>query len=251
MEHISFFDCNCWVGMRSVMHPGSFYKLEDLEKKMEHYGIEKALVYHAMAREYNPSTGNNILLEEIAEHKSLLPIWVVMHHHTREFSAPDILLEQMKKYNVRAVRMFPSPPEQNYNIAEWNCGELLKTLEKHKIPLFIGIDQMTWNELYELANNHPNLNIILTELSYRMDRNLYALMARFPHIYLETSGYKVHHGNEEICSIYGAERLIFGSGMPVFSGAAVSMVLYARISDREKKLIARENMEKLIQEVNL
>lgn len=249
MEQLIFFDCSCRVGMRSVMHPGSFYKTQDLIDKMEHYGIAKALVYHSMAREYNPSAGNEILTSELTGCKSLLPVWVVMHHHTEEFPAPDLLMEQMKKNDIRAVRMFPSSSDQNYCIASWNCGELFKALETHHIPLLIGLDQLSWNDLHELASNFQTLKIILTDLNYRIDRNLYALLKRFPGIRLETSGYKVNNGIEEICRIFGAERLIFGSGMPVYTGAAVSAVLYARISDREKSLIAGENLEKILREV--
>jgi predicted TIM-barrel fold metal-dependent hydrolase len=46
--------------------------------------------------------------------------------------------------------------------------------------------------------------------------------------------------------------MVFGTGMPVYSGgAAVSMINYARISEKEKRLIAHENMESLMEGVRL
>lgn len=244
---MKFFDCNCEIGMRGIVYPGSFYKVEDLAARMEYYGIEKALVYHSMAREYNPGEGNKMLMEEIKDYPSLIPVWVVMHHHTDEFPEPGELARQMKNSGIKAVRMFPAAWEQNYCISEWNCGELFSVLEEYRIPLLIGLDQLGWDGLHALCSCHPELRIVLTSVDYRIDRNLYVLMKKFKHIYIETIGYKVHSGIEEICGKFGAERLVFGSGMPVFSGgSAVSMINYSRISEKEKRMIAADNINTLL-----
>lgn len=245
---LEFFDCDCSFGKRSVINHGSFYKLEELLERMKLYGIGKALVYHSMAREYDPMVGNGILLQELGEGLPLYPVWVVMHHHTEEFPKPDELILQMKKYNIRAVRMFPGNSDHVYSIAGWNCGELFSMLEANRIPLLIGMDQLTWNDLHTLCSEFPRLVVILSGVGYGSDRNLYALLKKFENLHIETIGYKTHNGIEEICRVFGAHRLIFGSGMPLFSGgSAVSMINYARISEAEKRMIAAENLERLLQ----
>ncbi|HHV96275.1 MAG TPA: amidohydrolase family protein [Clostridiaceae bacterium] len=247
MEPLNFFDCNCSFGMRSVKYPGSFSSLEGLIKNMNNYGIKKALVYHSLAREYDMATGNKTLMREISDYPFLYPVWVVMHHHTGEFPAPDLLKMQLKENNVKAVRIFPSILEHWYSISEWNCGELFNMLEACKIPLIVGFDQITWDELYNLCMHHPELIVILSDVNYRINRNLYTLLKKLPNLYVETSGYKCFDGISDLCKIFGAHRLIFGTGMPVLSGAAaVSMINYAKISDKEKQMIAAENLEKLI-----
>lgn len=252
MEPLSFFDCSCAVGMRGVVNPGSFYRIEDLITRMGRYAIQKALVYHSMAQEYNPAVGNKMLLDEIKNYPCLYPVWVVMHHHTGEFSEPDELIGQMRENRIKAVRIFPSASDQNYSIAEWNCGELFSVLEKFRIPLMIELDQLNWDELHGLCSVHPELRLILTGVNYSIDRNLYALLKKFQYIYIETIGYKVHNGIEEICKNFGAQRLVFGSGMPVYSGgSAVSMINYARINENEKRMIACENIEALLGGVQL
>jgi Predicted metal-dependent hydrolase of the TIM-barrel fold len=252
MEAIEFFDCNCRVGMRGIINPGSFYNTGDLIKAMENYGISKALVYHSMARESNTVVGNGMLADEIKNHLCLYPVWVVAPHHTGEFPNPDDLWIKLRDNNIKAVRMFPAAHEQNYNIGEWNCGELFKMLELNRVPLFIGMNQLSWDGLFGLCSSHPELRIVLTDLDYRADRNLYSLLNRFKYLFMETIGYKVHNGIEEICSRFGAERMVFGSGMPIYSGAsAVSMVNYARISEKEKRMIAGENLKKLLEGVKL
>ena len=247
MENLSFFDCNCVVGRRGRMYPGSFFSREDLVTAMAHYGIGKALVYHSLAREYNPQTGNSAILEDTGKEPSLYPAWVVLPHHTGEFPELEQLVERMKSANVRSVRMFPAEMEQQVSLAEWNCGALLSAMEAHRVPLMLPLDQMDWNSLHDMLCHHPGLNVVLTDVDYRVDRNLYALFEKFAHLFIETIGYKVHRGIEEICRRFGAERLVFGSGMPLYSGgAAVSMINYARLSDREKQMIAHGNLERLL-----
>lgn len=251
MDTLNFYDCNCSIGMRGILNPGSFYKVEELERKMKHYGIGKALVYHSMAKEYSPSVGNRLLLEEIKNHPALSPVWVVMHHHTQEFLKPDELIRAMTEYGIKAVRMFPGQYEQNFSIAKWNCDELFTILQEYHIPVMIGLDSIEWNDLYNLLSNYPKLNLIIIEADYRIDRNLYSMLKKFDNLHIEIMGYKVHSGIEEICKNFGANRLIFGSGMPVFSGSAVCMVNYARISEEEKRLISSGNLEKLLGGVRL
>ncbi len=252
MEPLNFFDCNCSFGMRGVKYPGSFSTLDELIKKMDNYGIKKALVYHSMAREYDMKTGNKMLMGEIAAYPFLYPVWVAMHHHTGEFPAPALLKEQLRENNIKAVRIFPSVSDHGYSISGWNCGELFDMLEKCKIPLIAGLDQVTWDELHNLCLNHPGLIVILSDVNYRINRNLYALLEKFPGLHVETSGYKGFDGILEICKRFGAHRLIFGTGMPVLSGAAaVSLIKYARISNKEKQMIASGNLENLIGGIKL
>jgi predicted TIM-barrel fold metal-dependent hydrolase len=105
-----------------------------------------------------------------------------------------------------------------------------------------------WRGVHDLVSRHPALDVVLTDVSYRIDRNLFALLLdRHARLSIETIGYKVHRGIEEICRRFGAERLVFGSGMPVYSrAAAVTMIRHARISDREKQMIAHGNLEKML-----
>ena len=246
---LHFFDCNAFFGMRKSMLPGSFYKKEDLLDRMSYYGIEKALVHHSMAREYDAEVGDGILMKELKGEKNLFPAWVALPHYTGEFPEPEEMIRKMKEDDVRAVILLPADYfYYGHSVDEWCCGELYTALEKHRIPLFIGMSQMpSMNSLFNICSAHPNLNVVLTNVDYRISRNLFPLMKKFGHLYLESSGYKAQDGIEEICGKFGAGRLLFGSNMPIMSGAsAVCMITYANISDKEKKMIASENLEKLL-----
>ena len=288
---ITFFDCNCTVGVSGVRYCGVSYDTGDMLVKMRRYGIDKALVYHIASRECDAATGNDLLdadlrandvraddarvndlldadlladdvrVNDLNENRTssrnteedgltddpaLFGVWVVMPHHTREFCDPDTLDGLLTEKKIKAVRIFPK--NGNYSVAKWNCGGLFAMLEKRGSPLFADADQLDIAEIHGILAEFPRLNLVLTGLGYRMDRNLFALMEKFPRLYLETSGYKGNNGIEEVCGRFGAGRLVFGSGMPVKSGgSAVSMIRYARIGEAEKRMIASENLLGLLE----
>lgn len=248
METLEFFDCSCMIGRRGIVHAGSCHSPQDVLERLKRYGIGRALVYHALAREYDAVTGNELLLRQIKGFPELVPVFVVMPHHTGEFPDPDTLVLQMKHSGVKAVRMFPSAAEQNYSLAEWSSGALLAALERHRILLLMDMDQLGWDELHSLLFSYPCLKVVLTNVTYRIDRNLYPLMERHEGLHLEISGYKTHNGIEEVCRRFSAKRLLFGSGMPLYSGgAAVSMIHYAAITEAEKRMIAHGNLDQLLE----
>ena len=247
---MEFFDSNCCIGRARIKFHDSFHSVDGLTERMGRYGIERALVYHVVAREHHPATGNAQLLEEIEGRPQLLPAWVVLPHHTGEFPEPEVLIREMAENGVRAVRMFPAVGEQNFSVAEWSCGPLLSALERHRVPLFLGLDQISWDELYNLCRSHPDLNLVATDLNYRMDRRLYPLLAGFPRLFIESSNYKVHRGLEHLCQTFGAGRIIFGTAMPVLAGAgAATTIRYADLSDPDKAAIATGNLTALLEGV--
>lgn len=252
MEQLIFFDCSLSFGRRKIIDNGSFYSKEDLLKYMDLYGIRKGIVYHSLARENEPLNGNKVLMEEIKSNPNLIPAWTVMPHHTGEFYEPEILRAKMKENDVKIVRMFPSDKDHRYSLSSWNCKELFDFLSDAKIPVIIPMTSISFDEVYRILSEFKGLRMILCEMNYRVDRDLYPLLKQLPNLYIETMGYKVHMGIEEICSRFGAQRLIFGSSMPAKSGAsAVAMINYARIGIEDKKLIASGNITRLLKEVKI
>ncbi len=246
----NFFDSNCVIGKRSVRRPGQpgeaeIYLLEDLLAEMDYAGIDDALVYHSLAKEYVPMLGNRKLMDEISGHERLHPCWVVMPAGTGEMPHPRALVGEMLERGVKAVRLFPQ--EHSFSLSDWCSGELLRELEKHSIVAIMEIDQIGWDGLNGLCSQCPNLPLIITGLGYRINRYLYPLMDKFENLYVETSQYQNHKGVEAICARFGAERLVFGTKLPYFApGPAMTMINYSLISDEEKKMIAGGNLSRLL-----
>ena len=129
---MKFLDSNCCLGNLSVPLPKSIESAEEMTRIMEMSGVSEALVYHAYSREYDPAIGNRKLLKEISGYEHLFPCWILLPHYTEEMPPPEKLVEEMEKNNVRAARIFPKT--QNWTLAEWSAGPLLKALEEKAIP---------------------------------------------------------------------------------------------------------------------
>lgn len=248
MKKIEFFDCEATFGHRGFKRENMPTTKEEMLSKFERYGIDSALMRYEFANNGIQRLGNLELCEAIKNDKNLFPMWYVMPHHTGEFPAPEELIKLMNENNVKAVSL----QHEGYTVGEWTCGELFDALAKHKIPVLVPLSRIPngYAGLYELLKNHSDLRVILTGVGYTCMRDVYPLISMFPNLYISTSTYKAYEGIEDTVERFGAERLIFGSGMPELSGAAsVALITYARISDEDKEKIASGNLKKLLDEV--
>ena len=244
---IPFFDASCAIGKAVAPNTGSFQDAATLIEKMQLCNIEKALVWQTSALEYHPRQGNEEILKVTGENENLLPVWVVMPNHTGEFYDPPELVSLIKKHNVRAVKLFPGYEFLAYSLEEWSCGELFAQLAENGVPVLIDAEQTDWNTIYSICRRYPNLKLIVTKVYYRYGRYFYPLLRKLSNLYIETSFYKSFMGIEDICQRFGAERLVFGTTMPLFDpGPAVAMIWRANISQEEKELIASRNLERIL-----
>jgi len=247
-DKLKFFDCNCSLGRRSTPSPEEFYSKEKLLEEMNYFGISRSLVYHSLAKEYNPDVGNEYLLKEIENVDELEPCWVLLPSYTKETLTPEKMIKKMLDNRVKAARIFPK--EHNFSLEEWNIKDLFLVLNEHKIPLFLDLDQTDWKEIYNICSHYSQIPLILTNVSYRIDRYLYPLLGKFNNLYIEISHYSVFRGIETICKNFGASHLLFGTRLPIFeAGSALNMVNFAHISQIDKQLISYENLDKLLGEV--
>ena len=242
---LSFFDSNCMIGRRMKFSSEEIFETADFLRDMDYYGIDEALVYHAVAREHSPNLGNEILMKEIGTSKRFHPCWVVMPNVTDEIDRPEILISRMLEAGVRCVRIFPV--EHKFSLKNWSCGELFRELEAVKIPVFVEKDQISWDEVYEICTEYEDLPIVITSIRYREDRYLYPLLRRFKNLHFDISWYVVHMGIESICEKLGPERMLFGTGLPSFTpGPALTSVMYAQIDEESKRMISGDSLRNLL-----
>ena len=196
----SFFDCNCAIGpavtpevypYRSGTLPDTdppHWSARSLIGEMDHFGISAALVYHKLAEIHHPRVGNARLMEEVAPFRDrLYPCWVVLPHHTREMPEPEKLIEQMDSSAVRAVRLYPWV--HNFSLREWSCGPLFEALERRRAPVFFDLPfpaPRNWaDELLDVCQRHPQLNVVLSGRAHWELRTVYRIMEMLPNLYLD------------------------------------------------------------------
>lgn len=249
MAKLTFFDCNCSIGRVPYPYLLDISDVEGLKREMDTAGIEEALVYHSVARDTDPAMGNALLDEALAGEDRLHPVWVVMPHYTGELPAPNQLLKEMERKGVKAVRMYPTPTNHSFSLAEWNSGELLGALEEARVPLLLDIEVVWWEAMVAILNNHPRLPLVATNVSYRHNRFTYPLFEKYENLYLETCRYFGAGVYEDVVKRFGSGHILLGSNMPRFTGtAAVSMLTYADIPWEAREAIAGGNLRRLMKE---
>lgn len=247
MKKTELFDCEASFGIGGYKRETTPITKDEMLSKFDRYGIDSALMRYEYASTGNARMGNLELCEVIKSDARLFPVWYAIPHHTGEFPAPAELVHLMKENDVKMISL----PAGNWTVAEWSCGELFAMLSEHKIPLLLPLSRAgDFNVVYNILKEHKELRVILTGVGYTTMRDVYPLLSMFPNLYISTSIYRGFAGIEDTVERFGANRLIFGSGMPNVSGASsVALLTYARISDEDKALIGSGNIKRLLSEV--
>lgn len=248
MGNLSFVDCNCMVGTRSSRHCTAPEGLDDYRRDFAYYDIQAALVWHAYAQEYYQDYGNRFLLREIGDDPRFLPQWVLVPHHCGEMAPPDELVGEMLGLGVRAARIFPK--SHGFGLSPEIVGPLLSKLEAHRIPLFTDVAEVDLFGAIDLAKQYPDLPLVLCGVAWASDRIIFARFQEVPNLHLETWAFQGHRHYERFVDAFGAERLLFGTGLPLRSpGAARMMCCYEQIGEPERRNIAGGNLLRLLRNV--
>lgn len=255
MNDLGLFDAHCYVGRYKTFRPGSYTGTQQLVEHMDHFGVSEALVTHSMSRELHPTDGNEAVLSETLGRDRLHPSWALLPPASGELPPPREVIGLMMAQGVRAVMLFYG--SYSFSLSEWCIGELLEQLEAHAVPTFLDPDteldtwdqdRFDWDAVDRLCAAHPGLPVILSEARFRTsNRILYQLLQRHANLHIELSGFWAYHGIEFVAREFGAHRLLFGTRMPVRDPAcAIGQLVYSDIPDDEKKLIAGDNLRKLL-----
>lgn len=244
---LDFFDCNVVLGKVQKPAPGGTLDAESLLAEMDRYGIREALVYHAFARRNAPVRGNRLASEAAATSPRLHPCWMVLPTGTDEMPSFDETGEGMRRDGVRAVRIAPDANGHMFSLAEVVCGDLFDWLEASRLPVFVEQTAVDWRDVDRIAERHPDLPLVLIDITYRINRDLYPRLKAFSNLYVEISYLQQHRGIEDVCERFGPERLLFGSKIPILCpGSARHMVETAAIPDDAKAAIAGGNLRRLL-----
>jgi predicted TIM-barrel fold metal-dependent hydrolase len=244
---LKFFDCNCMIG-RVGNKSLPFHGAGELREEMKYYNIEKALVFHSLAWQTDPMYGNELLLKEIKGMDNLYPVAVAGAWETSRKAVSDELLKFAGE-KAYGIKLFPATHE--YELCDENLGELMKLADRAHLPVIMDYEQMKGvGGLKELLAAYPGVTFILSDLGYGFNKIIYPMLGRYGNFCIEISLYRTYLGIEEIVENYGAERVLFGSYMPLHdAGAAECRIIYSGLKEEDKEKIAHGNMERIISRV--
>jgi predicted TIM-barrel fold metal-dependent hydrolase len=236
VEGWDLFDVNVRVGPSGV-HGELALDKHGLLAEMDRFFIQHALVSHWAGEEYDVRVGNESLAREADAR--LIPAWAIL---------PDVaLLNDLEARRPRAVRITPGPTQHNFSLAPWSAGPMLEYLQDNAVLTLIVRNDFAWLEVASLLENFPRLPLVLLDTGYRADRYLFPLLDRFQNLYFDSATYLAHRQLETFVEQRGADRLLFGSRLPLFTPASsLGVLASARISDDQKLAIAGGNLRRLL-----
>ena len=246
---IKLIDANCRIGTGPLIREGSLKDTAQILSLMDDFNVEKAVVYHSAAMYSDPLRGNGLLQHETAGQPRFLRQWAVTPALWDLYPQPEEWVARMSKEGVCSVRLFPA--QFGHSLKRYAAGRLFDALAGAGLPAFIAFDQLgSWDALYDLCAEYPANTFVLCSPGYRCLRWLVPIMDACPNLYVETSNLLMHDGLSLFCRHMGADRLLFGSGIPEASlAAAASQLCLSDLAEEEKELIASGNITRLLAEV--
>lgn len=248
---IRYFDCFAAIGRRSGKDPAAPWKTEDLLGEMERCQVHGALVYANQASAVHPEVGNPIVVEECKRHPRLYPCWVGLPHHTGEFPHPDRLMQDMHANGVKALKIFPR--NFKHRVDQDTLGELLGAMQEAGAVLIAdrgeweNYIQIEWDEISWIAENFPNLSLLLHGVRWEATRILVPLLQRYENIHFEMSNYQANRMIEFWCDKISHERILFGTdALKKSIGAARAYIDYSDLSPEQRWAIAGGNLARLL-----
>jgi len=255
-QPLRFFDCNVRLGRSGVPPLGGSLDLPGLLEEMAYFDIADSLAISTYAKEYRAEAGNRRLLDEVGGTSAIHPCWVLFPAHPGVDRDERAQVADMLASGARAARLYPSPTRdfldegtlpRQYALHPAVVAPLLEVLSAHRVPLLLEMDQVRWEEIYDICAAYPRVPVIVTDMHYSHKRSLFAGFARYENLRAELSGYHVHRGIEEVCAEFGAHRLLFGTRLPVFTPAStIAMIRYAAITADDRRKIAGDNLRALL-----
>ena len=246
MTNLTFFDSNVFIGKHKNPYSESPFSAQAAVTLLgAQTNVSGMLVFYSAAVMYDAVHGNRQLIEETEGGPGLHRIWVALPDIAGNEQDAAGFVTEMRKRKVAAVKIFPRT--HNFTLMNQGLDPLLSILNEKALPLFSDQEEISWEEIQYILKSFPKLPFVLTNVGYRLGRYVDPFLKKYGMFHLEISRYQVHRGLEELCRKFGSERLLFGSGLPVFSPEpAMMMVESARISLQDKQNIAEANLRRVL-----
>jgi len=250
IEDAKSVDVNCMIG-RSKGCAYKFESAKELEGQMRKCHISRALVGHFKASAWNMDDGNRSLCEELRSFPNLMPCFHLSSNLGSSALPPASKLKNiLKKAGARAARV--SPRSECYDLDSFYASDLLGMLDDLRLPLLVNWDELDISSLPRVCAEYKKIPFILLGAGFRKSRWMFPLLEKRDNVFFDICRFDDSHLLEEIITRFGAERLLFGSGMPLLSpGAAMTLVCYSETSDVNKKKILSGNWERIEKGIKL
>lgn len=247
-DRLNLFNVNACIGRGAYEEP-VFESAENLIRHLDYLRVGRSLVWHVIARDFNPTHGNRQLLKEIEAggyRQRLIPAFVITPACYYENGALAYLRDQIGSGRVGALRIIPGVSRFQVRQIE----RLLRELDEFAPVVFWDSrgaqPAMAFEDLGHVAEACKRTTFVVTQVIWGLLGQMMDLMWRHPNICVDTSWLHVRQSIELLTENFSAQRLMFGLGHKSHYGAAIAALAHAEISDEDRRLIAGGNIQNLL-----
>lgn len=249
-----FFDADFAVGGsgRGLKPPPTAI---DALRVMDHYGIQRALVYDRSSMEMGAfDKWADIIRFCSKAPERLLPTIPVVPPACGEMTAPEELVSEAVAAGVVGLRVWPEYHAFDLNPDQWET--LVKAMQCHNMPLIVHLDEQHawqyrrgWNDLAKFAMAFPSLTILALWAGMRDGRRFLPLLDTCPNVLLDGTPVTFQL-IEFVTRKWGGNRLVFASHYPLQDPSIyLTPILYADISPKDRENIAGRNIAQIVEAV--
>ena len=262
---MKFFDCNVMIGEAVVPIPNAILDARTLLAEMDRLDIAQALFFHYAFTMDQKKDINRLTLEAARQSNRLVPTWVLSTAVTRMGEKLEDQVGRMLDSGVKAARIFldEGPSAGPLILKLYMLEDVYARMNQHRIPLLIPdeylhaqptlsslIPQASYDDIETICRSFPDLPIVLLQPPYNSQQALLTLAQRHKNFYFSMPIYGLFRELENTARMIGADRMLFGSNMPVHDPSlGIGMILYAELNDRDKQLMAGGNLARLLESV--
>lgn len=237
-------DINCAIG--APMRSKRFSTAEGLLPWLDNYKITSAVTYHSEAMR-EPEMGNALMLQAAAANPRLRTCFA-LNPILDSLGIPGegSALDCLKAARPSAVRIFPE--EHKYPFDPFYCEKILSVCQQLHLPVIVNAayDNAFLTQLPHVSRAFPDVPMILPRFGMNRCNQLFPILKKLPNVYADMSLLADTAVMEEITNKFGADHLLFGSGLPTYEpSGALGLLLYAQISDADREKIASGNFLQL------
>ena len=250
MKELMFFDCDCQIGDTIFgPRPG----VAELLSEMDYAGVDQALVRNGNFAAVGAVTANEEMVKMLQQDTSgrLWGVWGILPVQCDEQPAGDVFFRAMKANRIKALTL--DPAAHRFEVCRITVGKLLDEAAERRIPVLLYPMQNNWKNVYDFMERFPKqLCIAGGGHKWGNDRYIRPLLETYPDLYISTAGYWVPEGLGDLVKLYGADRILYGSGFPEYNhGSGMLQLKYAGLKESEIAQIAALNLKSLLEGVQL
>ncbi len=214
---------------------------------MDRLGITRSLVWNEESRQDHALSSNQRMLDEIARTPGALgrivPALTVSGLMTYEHGAIEALARQMKTGGTRALKLVTRVPGR---LTLCQLEPVVRKLRPLKPFVILRHDEAGAPDILDFAAMFPDVPLILTEYAWGPCITVYDLMRQRKSILADNSWHHTCSGIELAVQHFGADRLVFGTGLKSHNGAAIAALARADITEPDRRRIAHGNLDRLL-----